>query len=359
MIQQISKQPYPIYLGDIFEEMNQFISQMQPEISQIYILVDENTHLHCISPLVLNVEALTNAEILEIDAGEENKSLEIVNHLWHALAENEVDRQALIINLGGGLVSDLGGFMASVYKRGIRFINVPTSLLAMVDAAIGGKTGVDLGALKNQIGCFSNPEAVFVSPEFLETLPLNDLKSGYGELLKYSLIDRLELWQLFQKIDFENTENIDDLIKSSLEIKTRIVNQDPKEKGLRKILNFGHTYGHAFESLSLMESPNEPLLHGEAVALGIICELWHSVRQMNFPQQYFDDIKSFILSNFRGFQINEEQIETLISLMKKDKKNAGDQIAVILLEDIGKPHYDSFLDEKNIHDCLIDFMKIK
>lgn len=358
MIKQISQQAYPIYIGAIFEKMNQFIIQMQPKASQIYILVDENTHYHCISPLVSNVDALANAEILEIDAGEINKSLDIVHHLWHTLAENEVDRQALIINLGGGLVSDLGGFMSAVYKRGIRFINVPTSLLAMVDAAIGGKTGVDLGSLKNQIGCFSDPQAVFVNPEFLKTLPKGDLQSGYGELLKYSLIEHGELWQDFQKINFESTEHIEDLILKSLEIKTRIVKEDPKEKSVRKILNFGHTYGHAFESLSLMEHPNDALLHGEAVALGIICELWHSVRQLGFPQKDYDAIKSFIIENFRGLQISDDKIELLIDLMKKDKKNSDNQIAVVLLEEIGKARYNMFLDEKDIRDCLIEFMKI-
>ena len=352
MVKQISNSNYPIYLGNTFDEINEFILQMQPKVSKIFILVDENTHTHCISPLVMNVAVLEQAEILEIDAGEEHKNLEIVNHLWSALAENEVDRQALVLNLGGGVVTDLGGFMASVYKRGIRFINIPTTLLAMVDAAVGGKTGVDLGALKNQLGCFSFPEAVFVAPEFLETLPPKDLTSGFGELLKYSLIDKLELWQEFQEIDFENTSNLDSLIESSLEIKTRIVNQDPKEKGIRKILNFGHTYGHAFESISLLQSTDNTLLHGEAVAMGIVCELWHSVQKTGFPKQDFNTIKEFIFQHFRSFAINESQIDKLIDLMRKDKKNSGDQIAVVLLKQIGKPIYDIYISENEIRECL-------
>jgi 3-dehydroquinate synthase len=352
MIKQISNTDYPIYLGTIFDKMDAFIQEMQPEVSHIYILVDENTHTHCISPLVMNVSIIEQAELLEIDAGEEHKNLEIVNHLWLALAENNVDRNALIINLGGGVVSDLGGFMASVYKRGIRFINLPTTLLSMVDAAIGGKTGVDLGALKNQIGCFSNPQAVFIAPEFLETLPTQQLKSGFGELLKYSLIDHPELWSEFQTIDFEKPTNLDALIESSLEIKTKIVAEDPKEKGLRKILNFGHTYGHAFESLSLMQSPDNALLHGEAVAMGIVCELWHSVQKVGFPNHEFAQIKEFVFQNFRSFAIDSNQVDLLIDLMKKDKKNAGDQIAVVLLEQIGKPRFDSYINENEIRECL-------
>ena len=352
MIKQISNTDYPIYLGTIFDKINEFIQEMNPKVSHIYILVDENTHTHCISPLVMNVPILEQAEILEIDAGEEHKNLEIVNHLWLALAENNVDRNALIINLGGGVVSDLGGFMASVYKRGIRFINVPTTLLSMVDAAVGGKTAIDLGALKNQIGCFSNPEAVFIAPEFLETLPMQQMKSGFGELLKYSLIDCPELWNEFQAIDFENPTNLEQLIESSLEIKTKIVAQDPKEKGLRKVLNFGHTYGHAFESLSLMQSPDNALLHGEAIAMGIVCELRHSVQKMSFPSQEFKQIKEFVFQNFRSFAIDSNQIDLLIELMKKDKKNAGDQIAVVLLEQIGKPKFDTYITEDEIRECL-------
>ena len=352
MIKQISNQLYPIYLGEIYEEINEFILQMQPKVSNIYILVDENTHQYCISPLVRNVSILGEAEILEIDAGEKHKNLEVTNHLWHALAENNVDRNALIINLGGGVISDLGGFMASVYKRGIRFINIPTTLLAMVDASVGGKTGIDLGPLKNQIGCFNYPEAVFVSLDFLDTLPKADLKSGFGEILKYSLIDRLELWEKFKKIDFNDVHYLESLIESSLEIKTRIVAQDPNEKGLRKILNFGHTYGHAFESLSLLENSSTPLLHGEAVAMGIICELWHSVQKLDFPKILFDEIKELVFQKFRIYPIADNQIEPLIELMKKDKKNADNNIAIVLLEDIGINKYDTFVNEEEIRECL-------
>ncbi len=358
MLKHISNQDYPIYLGSIFEELNEFILQLQPKVSNVYILVDENTHIHCISPLIPYVTVLNEAEILEINAGEKQKNLEIVNHLWQALSENNVDRQALIINLGGGVVSDLGGFMASVYKRGIRFINIPTSLLSMVDASIGGKTGIDLGSVKNQLGCFSNPEAVFVWPDFLKTLPKEELLSGFGEIIKYSLISKLHLWEEIKELDFQIIENLDDYIFKSLEIKSNIVEQDPFESGLRKTLNFGHTYGHAFESLSMMQDNQVALSHGKAVALGIVCELWHSVQRLNFPELVFEEIKEFIFQNFGYYPIQEKQVDTFIELMKKDKKNAGDQIAIVMLESIGNANYKEFITEDEIRTFLNYYMSL-
>ena len=356
MLKQIKNQPYPIFIGDFFTEMDTFIYEMQPKVSKIYILVDENTHLNCIPSLIRNSSLLNNSEIIEIESGEDQKNLEICFHLWQTLAENNTDRNALLLNLGGGVISDMGGFIAATYKRGIRFINIPTTLLAMIDAAVGGKTGIDLGILKNHIGCFSNPNAVFINPQFLETLNDQDLKSGYGELLKYSLIHSKDLWNQFNTVSFNQQSDWSSFIESSLAIKTEIVAQDPKEGGLRKVLNFGHTYGHAFESLSLSLKPNAHLLHGEAVALGIICELWHSVEKTNFPKKLFFEIKDFVFENFRVFPIDESHFDELIDLMKKDKKNADQKIAVVLLEDIGQAHFDSFINEEEIRDCLTYFI---
>jgi 3-dehydroquinate synthase len=301
------------------------------------------------------VAVLENAEILEIDAGEQNKNLDIVHRLWEVLAENNVDRQALIVNLGGGMITDLGGFMASVYKRGIRFINVPSSLLAMVDAAVGGKTGIDLGNLKNQLGCFTNPQAVCVWSGFLETLPINELNSGYGELIKYALIDKDKLWEDFWEQGFQEVSGLTPFIQKALEIKMEIVRKDLYESGLRKVLNFGHTYGHALESLALKKG--NPMMHGEAVALGIICELWHSVRRYNFPEDRFEQIKAFILDGFSKPQISEEDFEQIIGFMQKDKKNHSDKIAIVLLEDLGVYHVDESLSPEEVEECLQNFIR--
>jgi 3-dehydroquinate synthase len=356
MSKRNSQLSYPIFIGDIYADLDAHIFQMQPKVSKIYILVDENTHANCIPSLIRSTSTLAHAEILEIESGEDQKSIEICYHLWQTLAENNADRNTLLINLGGGVITDMGGFIASSFKRGIRFINIPTSLLAMVDAAVGGKTGIDLGVFKNHIGSFYNPEAVFVNPDFLETLAKDEFKSGMGEILKYSLIDRMSLWEEFKKSQIDNSNHWSKLIDSSLEIKTKIVKQDPKESGLRKILNFGHTYGHAFESLSLLEKPNASLSHGEAVALGIICELWHSVKKLNFPSNLFNEIKDYIFQNFRTYPIKEQDIDNIIDLMKKDKKNQDQQIAIVLLENIGEPKFDTFIDEQEIRDCLNFFI---
>lgn len=349
---------YPIITEAVFEEISQFISAMHPAVSKIYILVDENTHMHCVAPLVRNINLLENAEILEIDAGEEQKNIEIVNRLWQVLADNNVDRQALIINLGGGVISDMGGFMASIYKRGIRFINIPTSLLAMVDASIGGKTGVDFGTVKNQLGCFSNPEAVFIWPEFLKTLPKEELLSGFGEIVKYALINDLQFWNIIRNLEFTEIEDFDEFIFESIEIKSNIVAADPKEQGLRKVLNFGHTYGHAFESLSMMHSGNTKLSHGKAIALGIICDLWHSVQKSTFPESVFIEIKDYIFKNFGSFSIQDNQIGQLLDLMKKDKKNSDNKIATILLESIGNPIADKHICEEEVYNCLKYFQNL-
>lgn len=352
MVQQISNQDYPIYLGSIFDKLNEYILQMEPVVSKIFILVDENTHMHCISPLVRHVSILEKAEILEIDVGESEKNLNIANHLWEALSINNVDRQALIINLGGGVVSDLGGFIASVYKRGIRFINIPTSLLAMVDASVGGKTGIDLAGVKNQLGCFANPQAVFVWPRFLETLPFEEIQSGFGEVIKYSLLDSTGLWEEVMENDFFPVDQAELYISRCLRMKCDVVAKDPKEYGPRRILNLGHTYGHAFESLSLLSDNEDNMTHGKAVALGIIGDLWHSVQKLQLSELVFEEVKNYILKVFGYYSVLPQNMDAFIDLMKKDKKNSGDQIAVILIDGIGNPRYNEFITESEVRQFL-------
>jgi 3-dehydroquinate synthase len=228
----------------------------------------------------------------------------------------------------------------------------------MVDASIGGKTAVDLGAVKNQLGCFSNPEAVFIWTNFLKTLPEEELLSGFGEIIKYALINDTKFWNIIREIDFSEMDNFNEFIIESIEIKRAVVVQDPKEQGLRKILNFGHTYGHAFESLSMIQDGGTRLSHGKAVALGIICELWHSVQKTGFLESDFIEIKDYIFRNFGSFSIYDNQIEQVLDLMKKDKKNSGNKIAVVLLENIGNAIIDRYLSEEEIRDCLHYYQKL-
>ena len=234
--------------------------------SKVAILVDENTKRDCLPKL----PKIENSIIIEVTSGEINKNISSCNYIWEQLSEHNFDRDSLLINLGGGVIGDMGGFAASTYKRGIDFIQVPTTLLAMVDASVGGKLGVDLNGLKNQIGVFNNPESVLILPEFLETLPENQLKSGFGEVIKHALISDKNLWQEIISIPF-NEMNWEKIIETSINIKNKIVLSDPYEKGERKKLNFGHTFGHAVETYYLEKGT--PILHGEAVLMGILLEL--------------------------------------------------------------------------------------
>jgi len=215
-----------------------------------------------------------------------------------------------------------------------------------------------LGTVKNQLGCFSNPEAVFIWPEFLKTLPKEELLSGFGEIVKYALINDLQFWNIIRNLEFTEIEDFDEFIFESIEIKSNIVAADPKEQGLRKVLNFGHTYGHAFESLSMMHSGNTKLSHGKAIALGIICDLWHSVQKSTFPESVFIEIKDYIFKNFGSFSIQDNQIGQLLDLMKKDKKNSDNKIATILLESIGNPIADKHICEEEVYNCLKYFQNL-
>ena len=237
------------------------------------ILLDENTRRHCL-PLL----ETKNAELLEIESGEKNKHIQTCTQLWKTLIDLGADRHSLLINLGGGVICDIGGFVASTFKRGIDFIHIPTTLLAQADASVGGKTGVDFANLKNQVGVFSNPKAVFVFPQFLDTLDERQLRSGFAEIIKHALIRDKTLWHTIQSVDVNDRSGLTDVISQSLQIKNDIVTDDPFEKGLRKILNFGHTIGHAVESVSLRQHKKQ-LLHGEAVAIGMICEAYLSDRK--------------------------------------------------------------------------------
>ena len=316
--------------------------------SKVFVLVDENTRRDCLTGFTEATRQTTNFEVLEVASGEKNKTIETCIHLWEALSEKDADRKSLLINLGGGVITDMGGFVASTFKRGIAFINVPTTLLAMVDASVGGKTGVDLGALKNQIGVINQPEMVLVISHFLKTLDKRQLNSGFAEMLKHGLIAEAAYWKTLQSdVDFMN---IDHLIYTSVTIKNKVVLQDPTEQHLRKILNFGHTLGHAVESYFLESKIRETLLHGEAIAIGMILEGYLSNALTGLSNADLADIKSTFLQRYPKIDFEEDDIKAILTLLKFDKKNSHGNINFVLLEAIGQP----VIDVKIPHELFAD-----
>lgn len=319
----------------------------EKKYSKIFILTDENTYEFCL-PKFLSLFPF-EVEIIEIEAGEPNKNIETCVGVWETLSDLQANRKSLLINLGGGMVTDLGGFVASTYMRGIDFINIPTSLLAMVDASVGGKTGVDLGILKNQIGVINTPKKVIIDADYLETLPPRELRSGLAEMFKHGLISSENYWKKLTTLQQKTTDDLLQLIYESVQIKNEIVREDPTEKGLRKILNFGHTLGHAIESFSLTQKTEKQLLHGEAIAIGMILESYISYKEMNFLFQKCDEIKQVLQHYFPVKNFSEEDIREIFSLLKHDKKNTSEQINFVLLKNIGSP----------VIDCPTDFNTIK
>lgn len=331
-------------LDQNFSQINDFLKKLKP--TQLLILVDENTHEHCLPILLGNLETEIPFEIIEIEAGEELKNLETATQLWEILTEFEVDRKALLINLGGGVITDMGGFVASTYKRGIPFINIPTTLLGMCDASIGGKTGIDHQFLKNIIGTFAHPEQIFVYPEFLKSLPFADLRSGFAEMLKHGLIADEKHWDDLTAIDSIMPENIFPLINRSMNIKESVVKADFKEQNIRKTLNFGHTIGHAIESLFLEKG--NPILHGEAVALGIICEAQLSFLENLISEETLNVVVDNITKYFPLLDIKAFQKSEILNLMQNDKKNDGGRINFSLIDSIGSCKFNCLVDQKNI-----------
>lgn len=303
--------------------------------SKIFILADSETAQHCVPGFLANMHTNIPFEIIEFDAGEEQKTIETCLQIWQVLIDLGGDRKSLLINVGGGVVTDLGGFVAATFKRGIDFINVPTSLLAMVDASIGGKNGVDLGNLKNQIGTITNPKAVLIHTDFLQTLPQVQMRSGLAEMLKHGLIQDAEYWQLFKHLDELTTEHLDALIYRSVEIKNNVVTQDLTESGIRKALNFGHTIGHAIESYCMESQQLPTLLHGEAIAIGMIIESYFSLEKKHITFDQYLDIKQTIKSIFDMVNFNQNDIAAIVDLLVYDKKNEFGKIQFCLLKGIG------------------------
>ena len=329
---QIDAGDYQIITGDIGAGAFRNLLVKNYADSKKIIIVDENTHENCLEYFITNFPELSDCEVVMIPAGEENKVLEICFQVWEAFTDYQVGRKDLVINIGGGLVTDLGGFVASVYKRGMDYINIPTSLLGMVDASIGGKTGIDLGSYKNMIGTFSNPQAVFIDTQFLKTLPLEELLNGYAEMLKHALIADKAHWEELKSVSVM-TELINyELIEKSINIKNGIVLQDPLEEGLRKSLNFGHTAGHALEGYFIS---SKHLAHGHAVGLGMLVEAFISFRKGLLSEADFLEIEELILESFPLVYYDENAMDLFVSLLKNDKKNYNNDIHCCLLTSIG------------------------
>ena len=325
------------------------VSSLNP--TKIFIITDENTKECCLPYLLKKTSFKQDFEVLTIPPGEKNKTVSTCVELWNELSDKRADRNSLIINLGGGVVTDLGGFVACTFKRGIPFINIPTSLLAMVDASVGGKNGVDLGSLKNQVGVIKNPLQVLIDTSFLDTLPNAHITSGLAEMLKHGLIHSEEYWKKVQDFDATNKLGVSDLIWESILIKNEVVTEDPLEKGRRKTLNYGHTLGHAIESY-FMESSKKELLHGEAVAIGMILATYISSRICSFPKKKLDEITAVILSRFKKVSFSKENIEEIIKLLVFDKKNSGGMVYFVLLRDIGNYKVNCTVENELIYEAF-------
>lgn len=300
----------------------------------LFILTDEHTHRLCM-PRMKEAFLMKDAFEITIGAEDVHKTLETLAYVWQMLSDNGATRHSLLINLGGGMITDLGGFAAATFKRGMAYINIPTTLLAMVDASVGGKTGINFNGLKNEIGVFAPANSVLLETDFLRSLDMNNFFSGYAEMLKHGLISNTAHWS--ELLNF-NTDNIDykylkQLVGQSVQVKEDIVEQDPFEHGIRKALNLGHTVGHAFESLAL--AGNRPVLHGYAVAWGIICELYLSHLIVGFPKDKMRQTVQFIKENYGAFAFDCKQYEQLYAFMLHDKKNTAGVINFTLLEEIG------------------------
>jgi 3-dehydroquinate synthase len=342
----------PIYHIDSIASFENRINKLGKTWTNIYILVDENTKKHCY-PLLLDANPFIEvANLLVLDAGEDYKTLEICDSLWSSLIDTGADRKSLIINLGGGVITDMGGFVASTFKRGIDFIHIPTTLLGQVDAAFGGKTGVNLEYSKNQVGTFAHPLFTFIDSQFLRTLPERELLSGLGEVVKYGLIADKALFELLK--DKENLiQNLDSIIATSIKIKEGYVLNDFKESGDRKKLNFGHSVGHAIESYYMGE-----VLHGEAISAGMICESYLSFTEKLISQEDLNQVIEMVFSFFSKIELEEKMMEPLINELKADKKNENGVMNFTLINGIGESSINHFLGEEKVKESLMFYLNL-
>ena len=324
------------------------------EHDRTFILVDETTERCCL-PIVSGLDCVRGVQIIVIGATDSHKTLESLSHVWEALGEGGATRHSLLINIGGGMVTDLGGFAASTFKRGINYINIPTTLLSMVDASVGGKTGINFRGLKNEIGVFSNASTVILDTTFLKTLDAENICSGYAEMLKHGLISNEKMWAELINFDLArpDLQQLQTMVADSVAVKQRIVTEDPLEQGIRKALNLGHTVGHAFESFALKHSP---ILHGYAVAYGLISELYLSTVKTGFPSDKMHQTVSFIKEHYGKMAITCDDYPTLLELMTHDKKNVAGTINFTLLGGIGDIRINQTATKEDIYEAL-DFYR--
>jgi 3-dehydroquinate synthase len=326
-----------ILINPVTESLPAFLRDFS--YSSVAVLVDEHTHRHCY-PLVKRL--LPKHTLIRIKSGEERKNLATCEHIWQAITNAQLDRHSLLINMGG--------FCAATYKRGIDFVQVPTTLLAQVDASVGGKLGIDFHGLKNHIGVFREPAAVLIDAQFLKTLPWAELRSGFAEVVKHCLIADVAKWEQVRKRDLDR-QHWQDLIAHSIAVKAEVVRQDPTEKGLRKVLNFGHTLGHAVESFYLNQ-PKKKLLHGEAIAVGMVAESYLAYQKQLLEPAALEQIEEFIFSVFGRVSIAEADIDQIIPLTLQDKKNRNGKVKAALLDGIGKAKFDVNLTAKEMREAL-------
>ena len=321
--------------------------------SQIGVVVDEHTEQDCY-PIIQHL--LPDHTVCTISSGEQNKHLGTCTRLWELMTEARFDRQALLINLGGGVIGDMGGFCAATYKRGIRFVNLPTTLLSQVDASVGGKLGIDFQGYKNHIGLFQEPLQIIIDPKFLNTLPPQELRSGYAEVIKHSLIADASYWPTVRRAEWDQ-QNWAEIIAHSVRIKSEVVAQDFREGGLRKILNFGHTIGHAVESFYL--ETDRRLLHGEAIAVGMIAEAYLSTQRTGLPALQAQEVTDFLLAVYGYHSMPEANLSAIVELAKQDKKNDQSVIKCTLLERIGTATYDIPITTDDIYEALMHYSELR
>ena len=353
-MQTIQANNYPIYFNEKgYEALNLHLKENK--YSNIFIIVDSSTNEFCLPKFLPYLETELTIEIIEFEAGEANKNIDTCVEIWKVLTELGGDRKSLVINLGGGVVTDLGGFVSSTFKRGIDFIHIPTTLLSMVDASVGGKNGVDLGNLKNQIGVINVPKMVLIDTNYLETLSQTEMRSGLAEMLKHGLIYDRAYWERFLDLKAIDFADFDELIYRSVEIKNEIVKQDPTEKNIRKALNFGHTLGHAIESYFLENESKTTLLHGEAIAVGMILESYIALKKDLINEAEYFQIKSAIKSIYNDILFEENDIEPILELLIHDKKNEFGTIQFALIEGIGKIKINQLVENELILAAFQDY----
>ena len=338
---------------DFISELNQAIGDIPAE--SIFILTDENTRKFCLPTLFISTK-LQGSHVICIPAGDEYKNVDSAVEIWKYLSENGATRKSLMINLGGGMITDIGGFTASTFKRGLRYVNVSTTLLGAVDAATGGKTGINFSGLKNEIGVFSPADTVLINIDFFKTLDDKNIRSGYAEMVKHALIDTKEEWENVLKFDLEDVDfdKLKSLLARTIRIKERIVEKDPFEANIRKALNLGHTFGHAFESWSY--KIEKPALHGYAVMWGLLCELYLSHIKLDFPKEELLRLKYLMKEYYGIFEFSCNDYDSLYEIMTHDKKNDSKEINFTLLSDIGGIRINQSATKEEIFECF-DFLR--